>query len=126
MASRYNLSDKAWDIVADLFVGPTRRGRPRRDDIKMLNGILWVLCSGAPWRDMLDERGPWSSAYQRFRDWRNQRVFDQMLTRLQLKLNENGQIDLKTWMIDSTAVRASRSSAGAGKKGGLMSLTIML
>lgn len=41
-----------------------------------------------------------------------------MLKRLQLKLNENGQIDSKTWMIDSTAVRASRSSAGAGKKGG--------
>ncbi|KJJ99604.1 transposase [Pseudomonas sp. 5] len=126
MASRYNLSDKAWDIVADLFVDPTRRGQPRRDDRKMLNGILWVLCSGAPWRDMLDELGPWSSVYQRFRDWRNQRVFDQMLKRLQLKLNENGQIDLKTWMIDSTAVRASRSSAGAGKKGGLMSLTITL
>lgn len=40
MASRYNLSDKAWDIVADLFVGATRGGRPRRDDRKMLNGIL--------------------------------------------------------------------------------------
>ena len=117
MASRYNLSDKAWGIVADLFVGPTRRGRPRREDRKMLNGILWVICSGAPWRDMLDELGPWSIVYQRFRDWRNQRVFDRMLKRLQLKLNENVQIDLKTWMIDATAVRASRSSAGAGKKG---------
>ncbi|KPB17082.1 ISPs1 [Pseudomonas syringae pv. syringae] len=77
----------------------------------MLNGILWVFCSGAPWRDVLDGLGPWSSVYQRFHDWRNQRVFDQMLKRLQLKLNENRQIDLKTWMIDSTAVRASRSSA---------------
>jgi hypothetical protein len=44
---------------------------------------------------MLDELGPWSSVYQRFRDWRNQRVFDQMLKRLQLKLNENGQIDFE-------------------------------
>jgi transposase len=126
IASRYDLSDKAWDIVADLFVGPIRRGGPRRDDRKTLNGILWVLRSGAPWRDLLDELGPWSSVYQRYRDWRNQRVFDQMLKRLQLKLNEHGQIDLKTWMIDSTAVRASCSSAGTGKKGGLMSLTITL
>lgn len=116
MGSRYSLSDKAWDIGADLFIGPTRRGWPRRDGRKMLNGILGVLCSGAPWRDMPDEFGPWSSVSQRFRDWRNQRVFDQMLKRLQLKLNESGQID-------STAVRASRSSARAGKKG---SLTITL
>lgn len=89
----------------------------------MLHGILWVLCSGAPWRDIPDEFGLWSSVYHRFRDWRNQRVFAQMLKRLQLKLNENGQIDLKTRMIDSTAVRASSSSAGVGKKG---SLTITL
>lgn len=48
MASRHNLSGEAWDTVADLFVGHTRRGRPRRDDREMLSGIVWVLCSGAP------------------------------------------------------------------------------
>ncbi|WP_442964363.1 IS5 family transposase [Pseudomonas sp. KNUC1026] len=117
MASRYDISDEAWDLVADLFIGPQRKGRPRRDDRQMLNGILWVLCSGAPWRDMPEDFGPWSSVYQRFRDWRNQRVFNQMLKRLQLKLNEKGRIDLKTWMIDSTAIRASRSASGAGKRG---------
>lgn len=89
------------------MVAVRRRGRPRRDDKQMLNGILWVICSGALWRDMPEDFGPWSSVYQRFRDWRNQRVFDQMLKRLQLKRNESGQIDLKTWMIDSTYWRHS-------------------
>ena len=42
-----------------------------------------------------------------------------MLKRLHIRLNEQGVIDLKTWMIDSTAVRATRASSGAGKKGGL-------
>lgn len=44
----------------------------------MLNGVLWVLCSGAAWRDMPERFGPWSTVYQRFRDWRNCGAFDQM------------------------------------------------
>ena len=84
----------------------------------MLNGVLWVLCSGATWRDMPERFGPWSTVYQRFRDWRNQGTFNKMLKRLHLKLNAQGQIDLTTWCIDSTAVRATRASAGVGKKGG--------
>ena len=46
-------------------------------------------------------------------------TFDQMLKRLHIRLNEQGLIDLDTWMTDSTAVRATRASSGAGKKGGL-------
>lgn len=83
----------------------------------MLNGVLWVLCSGATWRDMPERFGPWSTVYQRFRDWRNQGIFNKMLTRLHHKLNAQGLIDLNTWCIDSTAVRATRASSGAGKKG---------
>ncbi len=48
----------------------------------MLNGILWVLCSGAAWRDMPERFGPWSTVYQRFQDRRNQGIFDQLLKRL--------------------------------------------
>lgn len=124
MANRYEISNEAWDLVADLFQENHRTGRPRSDDRLMLNGVLWVLCSGAAWRDMPSCFGPWSTVYQRFRDWRNRGTFDQMLRRLHVKLNDQGQIDLQTWMIDSTAVRATRASSGAGKKGGLMNLMI--
>lgn len=101
-----------------LLTQDQKTGRPRSDDRLMLNGILRVLCSGAAWRDMPERFGPWSTVYQRFRDWRNRGTFDQMLKRLHIKLNEQGLIDLNTWMIDSTAVRATRASSGAGKKGG--------
>ncbi len=104
MAKRYELPDAAWDLVADIFYEPRRSGRPRADDRLMLNGVLWVLCSGAAWRDMPERFGPWSTVYQRLRDWRNRGAFDQMFKRLHIKLNEQGLIDLKTWMIDSTAV----------------------
>lgn len=69
------------------------RGRPRLNDRLMLDDVLWVLCSGAAWR-MPDRFGP--TVYQRFRDWRNQGTFDQMLKRLHLRLNEQGLIDLQT------------------------------
>ena len=117
MVKLYEIPDAAWELVADLFELPRRSGRPRADDRLMLNGVLWVLCSGAAWRDMPERFGPWSTVYQRFRDWRNQGTFDLMLKRLHIKLNEQGLIDLETWMIDSTAVRATRASSGAGKKG---------
>ena len=104
-------------MVADLFTETHDRGRPRLSDRLMLDGVLWALCSGAAWRDMPERFGPC---------WRNQGTFDQMLKRLHLRLNEQGLIDLQTWMIDSTAVRATRASSGAGKKGGLTSLPITL
>nr|WP_182942564.1 IS5 family transposase [Pseudomonas putida] len=117
MAKRYELSDEAWDVIADLFTLTHTRGRPRASDRLMLDGVLWLLRSGAAWRDIPECFGPWRTVYHRFRVWRNRGTFDQMLKRLHLKLNDQGLIDLQTWMIDSTAVRATRASSGASKKG---------
>ncbi|NCA72356.1 MAG: transposase, partial [Sphingobacteriia bacterium] len=47
MSRRYALPEEAWELIADLFSRPARTGRPRRDDRLMLNGLWWVLCSGA-------------------------------------------------------------------------------
>ncbi|GLO05520.1 hypothetical protein PPUJ13061_54220 [Pseudomonas putida] len=49
MAKRYELSDEAWTVVADLFTETHGRGRPRLSDRRRLDGVLWVLCSGAAW-----------------------------------------------------------------------------
>ena len=105
MVRRYELTDEAWDVVSDLFIETHGRGRPRLSDRLMLDGVLWVLCSGAAWRDMPERFGPWSTVYQRFRGWRNQGTLEQMLKRLHLRLNEQGLIDLQTWMINSTEQR---------------------
>ena len=97
MTGRYELSDQRWQMIEDIVSPPQTMGRPRRDDRQMLNGILWILCSGAQWRD--------------------DGAFDEMLTRLHLRLREDGNMDLDTWMVDSTSIRATRSASGAGKKG---------
>ncbi|MBC3478278.1 transposase, partial [Pseudomonas taiwanensis] len=97
MAKRYELSDEAWAVVADLFTAAHVRGRPRSSDRLMLDGVLWVLCSGAAWRDMPERFGSWATVYHRFRVWRNRGTFDQMLRRLHLRLNDKGLIDPHTW-----------------------------
>src|SRR5690554_7467375 len=85
---------------------PQSMGRPRRDDRQVLNGIFWILCSGAKWRDLPERYGPWKTVYDRFRQWRDDGTFEAILARLQLRLREDGLMDLDTWMIDSTSIRA--------------------
>lgn len=118
MARRYELPDAAWELIKDLVSPEQKMGRPRSDDRLVLNGIFWILCSGAAWCDLPERLSPWSTVYQRFRDWRDDGTFEQVLERLHVRLNQEGLIDLDTWMIDSTVVRATRASSGAGKKGG--------
>nr|WP_260408936.1 IS5 family transposase [Pseudomonas cichorii] len=101
MAKRYELSDASWELIKALVFPEQKMGRPRSDDRLVLHGILWILCSGAAWRDLPERFGPWSTVYQRFRDWRDDATFDRILERLHIRLNREGLIDLDTWMIDS-------------------------
>ena len=119
---RYEISDEQWALIADLFVKPpgSRRGRPPRCARLQLNAAFWILCSGAAWRDLPERFGPWSTAYSRFNRWRHQGVFDHVLKRLHLQLDAQGLIDLDTWLIDATTIRATRAAAGAPKKGGAL------
>ena len=79
---------------------------------------LYRVCSGASWRDLPDRYGPWQTAYHWFNTWSKDSTLDRILEKLQVKLNEEGLVDLNTWYLDSTYIRASRAAAGA-KKGGL-------
>lgn len=63
--------------------------------------------------------------FHRFRCWRDDGTFQQVLSRLHLRLREDGLMDLDTWMIDSTSIRATRAASGGGKKGGLKSRRTM-
>lgn len=114
---RYELTDTQWDLIEDLFPKQTM-GRPRLDDRGLFNGILWILCSGAAWRDLPERYGKWQTVYSRFRRWEEIGLFDRILDRLQIELDEHGLIDYATWMIDSTSIRASRAAAGAPRKKG--------
>ncbi len=83
----------------------------------MLDGVLWVMKTGAPWRDLPDRFGPWKTVYERFRRWRADGTLDRVVARLQRDLDREGFIDWSAFCIDATSVRASRAAAGARKRG---------
>ena len=63
------LGDEQWELIAPLQLKPKRRGRPRAEDWRTLNGILWVLRSGARWKDLPPKYGSRSTCYRRLHEW---------------------------------------------------------
>lgn len=113
--ARYEISDDQWELLKDLFPKQRRGGR-WLDHRLMLNGMLWILRSGAPWRDLPDRYGKFGTVNARFNRWRREGLFDQILKALQIRLDKKGKIDWDLWMVDGTNIRASRAAAGARKK----------
>ena len=115
---RHEMSDEEWQKIEDLLPRSEGPGRRWEDHRRVLNAMFWVLRTGVPWRDLPERYGPWQTVYDRFNRWRKDGTWDRMLERLQIRLDENGQIDWDLWCIDGTSIRAQRSAAGARKKGG--------
>lgn len=112
---RGDLSDTQWDLIQGLFPKQRRGGR-WNDHRLMFDGILWILRTGAPWRDLPERYGKWGSVYHRFNRWRKDGTFDRVLKALRIRLDKDGYIDWDLWCVDGSNVRASRSAAGASKK----------
>jgi len=112
---RYELTDEQFELIRDLLPLNGKRGGQWNDHCATLNGIFWILHSGAQWREMPERYGKWKSIYDRFARWRRDGTIDRMLQRLQMRLDKDGRIDWDLWCIDGTNVRASRSAAGAGE-----------
>jgi len=79
--------------------------------------MFWVLNSGAQWRDMPERYGKWQTVYSRYRRWGREGLFDRILERLHLELDEDGRIDWNMFDVDGSNIRAHQSAAGASKKG---------
>lgn len=117
MKNRYELSDEQWDLISDLFPPERGKGRPYRPHRGMVNAMMWILNTGAPWRDLPERYPPWKTVFNRFNRWRKEGLFNKIIERLQLRMNEDGYIDVELWFIDGSNVRAHAAAAGGGKKG---------
>ncbi|MDB5301719.1 MAG: transposase [Phycisphaerales bacterium] len=114
---RHELTDEQWELVGPMLPQKVARtGRPPADRRVMLDGILWILATGAPWRDMPERFGPWQTVYDYFANWRRQGIFAGVLEALQIQLDDKGLIDWELWCVDGASVRAARAAAGADKK----------
>src|SRR5215207_5232934 len=78
---RHELTDEEWATLEPLLP-PSRpaTGRPNKNHRTILNGILWILRTGAPWRDLPERYGSWRTVYSRFRRWQQAGVWDRVLT----------------------------------------------
>jgi len=124
--TRHRLTDEQWEMIADLFPPPGATGRPPTDRRLVMDGILWILQSGAPWRDLPEEEfGPWETIYGLFNAWNAKGLLDRILHRLQSARIDAGKIDRKLWCVDGTIVRAHRCAGGGGKKGARRKQVIM-
>lgn len=118
MRRRHELTDAQWARLEPLLP-PRKPGAPRKDDRQVVNGILWKLATGAPWRDLPERYGPWQSVYTRFRRWARAGVWDRLFAAVQRQADAAGEIDWELHFVDGTVVRAHQHAAGA--KGGTRS-----
>jgi transposase len=115
--SRHGLTDEQWELIADLFPQLAKTGRPPTDRRQIVDAILWILRTGAPWRDLPeDDFGSWETVYGLFNAWNGDGTLDKVLQRLQANAIDAGNLDDQLWCIDGTIVRAHRCAGGGGKK----------
>lgn len=116
MVGRGELKDMAWEQIKPLLPENGGRGQQWRDHRQVINGILWKLRTGAPWRDLPDRYGPWRTVYARFVRWQEDGTWDRLLAHVQTKSDAVGEVEWEV-SVDSSVVRAHQHAAGAPKKG---------
>ncbi|MCA6105600.1 IS5 family transposase [Bradyrhizobium sp. WSM 4400] len=107
---RLVLSDAAWERMAPLIIGrPDQKGSTGRDNRMFVEGVLWIVRTGSPWRDLPEVFGDWNSVFRRFSRWSIKgvwwRIFEAM----------SDDPDFEYLIVDSTIVRAHQHAAGAKK-----------
>jgi transposase len=106
---RYDLTDFEWSVIEPLLPTKRRGVKPKKSRC-VLNGIFWVLRTGAPWRDMPERYGPYTTVYNRFNRWRKAGVWDRLMDAIVRVHDGNVQ------MIDSSIVRVHQHASGVEKK----------
>jgi transposase len=104
---RYELTDFEWTAIRP-FLPNKSRGVPRVNDRRVLNGIFWILRSGAPWRDLPESFGPYTTCYNRFVRWRVAGIWDFIMETLSKAYDGSVQ------MIDTSIVRVHQHGGCAG------------
>lgn len=115
--NRGDLSCEQWERLKPLLPPlKPRTGKPNHHHRQVVNGILWILRTGAPWRDLPERYGKWQSVSTRFYRWHIAGIWEQILAHLQVMADEQGRLDWEIHYVDGTVVRAHQHAAG-GKKG---------
>ncbi len=107
------LSDEAWSRIEPLLPSSQGlRGGRWRDHRQVIEAIAWKYRTGAPWRDLPEECGPFQTVWKRHNRWSKDGTYERLLSAVQAEADAAGGLD---WMasVDSTVVRAHQHAAGA-------------
>jgi len=120
MAGRWELTDEQWELVEPVL-RPTRRednrGRPWRDTRAVLNGVLWILGSGAQWSEMPAKYPPYQTCHRRFQQWICQGKLVEALCLLARHLHERGKLELNEAFVDATFASAKKGASPSAPRG---------
>ena len=114
--NRGDLTNMQWERLQPLLPPQKpKTGRPAVDHRRILHGILWILRTGAPWRDLPERYGPWRTVASRFYRWQRAGIWDQLLSAVQAQADTHGQLNWDLHALDGTMIRAHQHAAGAKK-----------
>ena len=117
-----DLTDEQWAVVKPFIPKLPKRadgkGRPRIDDRQILNGILWIMRTGAQWKDLPNRYPSYQTCHRRFQEWVRAEVFESLLQALARDLKDRGDLDLTECFIDGTFVIAKKGAQGWEKPSG--------
>ena len=105
---RHDISDRAWETIAPhLSGGPGKVGRPAEDNRRFINGVFWILRTGAPWRDLPPDYGHWNTTAHRFGRWQKSGQWAKLLSEV------SDDPDFEWLMIDASHVKVHQHGTGA-------------
>ena len=105
---RHDISDHAWETIAPhLSGGPGKVGRPDEDNRRFINGVFWILRTGAPWRDLPPDYGHWNTTAHRFGRWQKSGQWAKLLSEV------SDDPDFEWLMIDASHVKVHQHGTGA-------------
>lgn len=112
----HGTTDAEWARLEPLLPRRSPLGRPPRDHRTIIDALLWLRKTGAPWRDLPGRFGPWRTVATRFYRWTRIGLWERVLAELRRIADAKGGNDWEVHMVDGTSVRTHRCAAGA--KGG--------
>src|SRR5579862_1509826 len=117
MRGRWEVSDAQWQLIEPILRPKRRtdgRGRPWQDTRAVLNGILWVLGTGAQWRELPNKYPPYQTCHRRFQQWVREGKLEGILRVLAEELHARGKLNLEEAFIDASFAGAKKGASRSG------------
>ena len=115
MVRRHELTDEQWQVIESLLPPSGAKGRPRIDDRRVINGMLYKAKTGIAWRDLPERYGPWKTVYNRFWRWARNGTLTTLVKRARVIAEAIDELDREV-SVDSSIVRAHQHAAGARRQ----------